>query len=55
MKQDEKKKGISPLSKYVATLRQKAQQRNDALVESRFVNVKIIGFNIIQEIPFAFC
>ncbi|KAI3710849.1 hypothetical protein L2E82_40643 [Cichorium intybus] len=35
--EDEKKKGASPLSKYVATLRLKAQQRNDALVESSVI------------------
>ncbi|KAK9755770.1 hypothetical protein RND81_01G049200 [Saponaria officinalis] len=32
--EDEKKSGTSPLSKYVATLRQRAQQRNDSLKES---------------------
>ncbi|KAM0002212.1 putative nucleolar complex protein [Helianthus debilis subsp. tardiflorus] len=35
--EDEKKKGLSPLSKYAATLRQKAQQRNDSLVESSVI------------------
>ncbi|KAI3823201.1 hypothetical protein L1987_04634 [Smallanthus sonchifolius] len=35
--EDEKKKGLSPLSKYVATLRQKAQLRNDSLVESSVI------------------
>ncbi|KAI7735558.1 hypothetical protein M8C21_004747 [Ambrosia artemisiifolia] len=38
--EDEKKKGLSPLSKYVAALRQKAQQRNDSLVESRAKNLE---------------
>ncbi|KAK6164243.1 hypothetical protein DH2020_001107 [Rehmannia glutinosa] len=33
--EDEKKSGASPLSQYVATLRQRAQERNDALTESR--------------------
>ncbi|ONH99156.1 hypothetical protein PRUPE_6G014700 [Prunus persica] len=32
--EDEKKSGVSPLSKYVLTLRQVAQQRNDSLFES---------------------
>ncbi|XP_074303175.1 nucleolar complex-associated protein 2-like [Silene latifolia] len=32
--EDEKKSGKSPLSKYVAALRQRAQQRNDSLMES---------------------
>ncbi|GLT76566.1 hypothetical protein SLA2020_482190 [Shorea laevis] len=32
--EDEKKLGTSPLSKYVATLRQRAQQRRDSLMES---------------------
>ncbi|GER25041.1 nucleolar complex protein 2 homolog [Striga asiatica] len=32
--EDEKKLGISPLSSYVATLRQRAQDRNKALMES---------------------
>lgn len=32
--EDEKKSGASPLSQHVATLRQRAQQRNDSLVES---------------------
>lgn len=32
--EDEKKSGASPLSKYVVTLRQRAQQRNDSLMES---------------------
>ncbi|XP_071692684.1 nucleolar complex-associated protein 2 [Rutidosis leptorrhynchoides] len=35
--EDEKKKGASPLSKYVATLRQKAQLRNDSLAESSVI------------------
>ena len=35
--QDEKKAGASPLSKYVVVLRQRAQQRNDSLMESRFL------------------
>ncbi|XP_023742150.1 nucleolar complex-associated protein 2 [Lactuca sativa] len=35
--EEEKKKGVSPLSKYVAILRQKAQQRNDSLVESSII------------------
>ncbi|XP_057968789.1 nucleolar complex-associated protein 2 [Malania oleifera] len=35
--EDEKKSGSSPLSQYVATLRQRAQQRNDSLVESSVV------------------
>ncbi|KAI7998447.1 hypothetical protein LOK49_LG10G01052 [Camellia lanceoleosa] len=32
--EDEKKSGASPLSQHVATLRQRAQQRNDSLMES---------------------
>ncbi|KAJ8770871.1 hypothetical protein K2173_021786 [Erythroxylum novogranatense] len=32
--EDEKKRGGSPLSKYTATLRQRAQERNDSLMES---------------------
>lgn len=32
--EDEKKAGSSPLSRYVATLRQRAQQRNNSLMES---------------------
>lgn len=32
--EDEKKEGSSPLSRYVAVLRQRAQQRNDSLMES---------------------
>ncbi|KAI8526294.1 hypothetical protein RHMOL_Rhmol13G0297300 [Rhododendron molle] len=32
--EDEKKLGISPLSQHVATLHQRAQQRNDSLMES---------------------
>ncbi|KAA8549601.1 hypothetical protein F0562_001381 [Nyssa sinensis] len=32
--EDEKKLGASPLSQYVATLRQRAQQRNESLMES---------------------
>uniref|UniRef100_A0A5B6YU92 Nucleolar complex protein 2 n=1 Tax=Davidia involucrata TaxID=16924 RepID=A0A5B6YU92_DAVIN len=32
--EDEKKSGASPLSQYVATLRQRAQQRNESLMES---------------------
>ncbi|GAV63060.1 Noc2 domain-containing protein [Cephalotus follicularis] len=32
--EDEKKSGASPLSEYVITLRQRAQQRNDSLIES---------------------
>ncbi|KAJ4836303.1 hypothetical protein Tsubulata_024531 [Turnera subulata] len=32
--EDEKKSGASPLSRYVATLQQRAQQRNDSLKES---------------------
>uniref|UniRef100_A0A2P2M6A3 Uncharacterized protein MANES_17G118000 n=1 Tax=Rhizophora mucronata TaxID=61149 RepID=A0A2P2M6A3_RHIMU len=34
--EDEKKLESSPLSKYVTTLRERAQQRNDSLMESRF-------------------
>ncbi|KAB2018635.1 hypothetical protein ES319_D08G243000v1 [Gossypium barbadense] len=32
--EDEKKMGTSPLSQYVTTLRQRAQQRNDSMMES---------------------
>ncbi|KAH6765749.1 Noc2p family [Perilla frutescens var. hirtella] len=35
--EDEKKSGPSPLSQYVATLRQRAQERSDALMESSVV------------------
>lgn len=35
--EDEKKAGISPLSKYVAALRTRAQQRSESLVESSVV------------------
>lgn len=35
--EDEKKKVASPLTKYVATLREKAQQRNDSLAESSVI------------------
>lgn len=50
LKQEEKKKGVSPLSKYVAILRQKAQQRNDSLVESRFVKCFIFFKYFLQQI-----
>lgn len=35
--EDEKKSSASPLTKYVATLRQRAQQRNDSLMESSVI------------------
>ncbi|XP_076894850.1 nucleolar complex-associated protein 2-like [Bidens hawaiensis] len=35
--EDEKKEGLSPLSKYAATLREKAKQRNASLVESSVI------------------
>lgn len=35
--EDEKKSGASPLSQYAATLRQRAQQRNDSLMESSVI------------------
>ncbi|XP_031094669.1 nucleolar complex protein 2 homolog [Ipomoea triloba] len=35
--EDEKKAGISPLSKYVGTLRQRAQQRSESLIESSVI------------------
>ncbi|PPR95144.1 hypothetical protein GOBAR_AA25512 [Gossypium barbadense] len=35
--EDEKKMGTSPLSQYVTTLRQRAQQRNDSMMESSVV------------------
>jgi len=34
--QDEKKSASSALSKYVLTLRQRAEQKNNSLMESRF-------------------
>ena len=39
LSQDEKKTGASPLSQYVATLHERSRQRNDSLMESRFIPI----------------
>ncbi|XP_075105780.1 nucleolar complex-associated protein 2 [Nicotiana tabacum] len=49
--EDDKNAGVSPLSKYVAMLRQRAQQRNDSLKESSVLvgqNSAIFGTKITE-------
>ncbi|EOY11698.1 Peroxidase 31, putative isoform 2 [Theobroma cacao] len=61
--EDEKKVGTSPLSQYVVTLRQRAQQRNDSMMESSMhvfsvfswvksllsLGVSLIGYQLVMK------
>lgn len=51
LSQDAKKLGASPLSQYVLALRQRAQQRNASLTESRFMIYVIYRLQYIFMFP----
>ncbi|KAK4419497.1 Nucleolar complex protein 2 [Sesamum alatum] len=57
--EDAKKSGASPLSQYAVTLRQRAQERNDALMESRLITqvifLTVSQFDILSVQTFIRC